>query len=349
MTNTPALSSRIPSSGARPFSLWQSAGATLAGLQDKQAAGSLSLAATVLVWASYYPVVEILVRSWDALSLSVARLGLAGLLLSGLLYRAEGARAFTGIPWRRLFFLGFFGLAAFMVLTPIGIAHSSGASAALVTAANPALAALLARGLYGEPIARDTRTAVVVSLLGGVLVVMGSGGGLGMPGLGELAVLLANGCWLWASITSQRWFAGSSQLRISTLSCVSGMLGLTVVTAVAAASGFFEFRVAGTASSWGLMAFSAVGSCAAGLVLWNFGVSRLGISTASIYANLVPVVAVLIALSLGQSVSSLQLLGGGVIVVGVLWAQLGQEGFSRLVRRVTLTRPPLTVPPPPPR
>ena len=318
-------------------------------LRDDRTAGSLSLFATVLVWASYYPIVEVLVRSWDALSLSLARLGIAAVVLGGLLYRREGRGAFVGIPWLRLFFLGCFGFAGFMVLTPIGIALSSGASSAMVTAANPALAALLAWGVWRETVNSDTWVAVAVSLVGGALVVLGGGSGIGVPGVGELLVLLANLCWLWASTMSQRWFPGSSQLRVSALTCFAGMVGMSVAALVLASVGTFEFRMGGTPESWGLMAVSAVGSCGAGLLFWNFGVSRLGLSTASVYANMVPVVAVAFALCMGERLSSLQLAGGAVIVVGVLWAQVGRQGWSRLVRRVSSGRPPVaSLPPRPP-
>ena len=320
-------------------------GSLIHALRDDRTAGSLSLVATVLVWASYYPIVEVLVRSWDALSLSVARLGIAAVVLGVLLYRMEGARAFVGVPWLRLSFLGCFGFAGFMVLTPLGIAQSSGASAAMVTAANPALAALLAWGVWRERVAPDTWVAVAVSLVGGALVVLGGGEGMGTPGMGELLVLGANLCWLWASAMSQRWFPGSSQLRVSTLTCFSGTVAMVVASLVLACTGLVEFRVGGSAGSWGLMAVSAVGSCAAGLLFWNFGVSRLGLSTASVYANMVPVVAVGIALALGDTLSPMQLAGGGVIVVGVLWAQLGKQGWTRLVRRLAAARPPIATPP----
>ena len=57
-------------------------------------------------------------------------------------------------------------------------------------------------------------------------------------------------------------------------------------------------------------------------VLWHFGVSRIGITAASIYSNLVPVVVVSIAIAAGRYPTVMHLVGGALVIAGVLFAQL---------------------------
>jgi drug/metabolite transporter (DMT)-like permease len=59
-----------------------------------------------------------------------------------------------------------------------------------------------------------------------------------------------------------------------------------------------------------------------GLILWNYGVRRLGIVISAFYLNFVPVFAILIISLLGTPPSLMQLLGGLLVLIGVLQSQL---------------------------
>lgn len=64
--------------------------------------------------------------------------------------------------------------------------------------------------------------------------------------------------------------------------------------------------------------YSGVFSTGVAYALWNFGVQKIGPSHASVYQNLVPMVALLAAyLLVGEKITWLQILGGLTIVVGL--------------------------------
>ena len=74
--------------------------------------------------------------------------------------------------------------------------------------------------------------------------------------------------------------------------------------------------------------------------LWNFGVSRLGVVVASLFLNLVPVSAVLIAAAMGTAPTLTQLVGGLLVLAGVLQAQLRRLRLARRAgRAATALRP----------
>ncbi len=74
--------------------------------------------------------------------------------------------------------------------------------------------------------------------------------------------------------------------------------------------------------SLGMLLYLSAGPASFSLFLWHFGVSRIGITAASIYGNLVPVVVVSIAIAAGRYPTVMHLAGGALIIAGVLFAQL---------------------------
>jgi drug/metabolite transporter (DMT)-like permease len=71
-----------------------------------------------------------------------------------------------------------------------------------------------------------------------------------------------------------------------------------------------------------LLLFSGAVSVAVGNSLWHFGVSRVGVTIASMYNNLIPIVAVMISFWAGMKPTVAQLAGAAVIIAGVLYAQV---------------------------
>jgi drug/metabolite transporter (DMT)-like permease len=71
-----------------------------------------------------------------------------------------------------------------------------------------------------------------------------------------------------------------------------------------------------------LLIFAGAVSVAVGNSLWHFGVSRVGVTIAAMYSNLIPIVAVMISFWVGTKPTTAQLVGAAVIIAGVLCAQM---------------------------
>ena len=284
---------------------------------------------TVFVWGSYFPVLEVLLRTWDPLTVSYVRLLLAAGTLIVLLLAFEGARGvFIGVPWPRVVLLGVVGIAGNMTIIVFGIQHSGAVPAALIAGAVPALAAVMGRLLVGQRFATDLWVAIALATVGvGVVAIAGQEHDFGLGG-GELLVLVSFTLWLWYLFMAQAWLGGMSQLRLSTLTMSAGAVGMTGIYGVLAAVGYGPIAAGGSFDSLALLVYSAVFSVAIGVVLWNYGVSRLGVTVTSLYGNLAPVIAVAMSAALGASVTWLHLLGGAMVFAGVLYVQLR----PRLVR-----------------
>jgi drug/metabolite transporter (DMT)-like permease len=77
-----------------------------------------------------------------------------------------------------------------------------------------------------------------------------------------------------------------------------------------------------TATDWLLMLWLILVLVSIGVLLWNFGVQRSGVVTASLYLNLTPIVAISILALGGAAPNPQQMIGGGMVILGILWAEL---------------------------
>lgn len=286
-------------------------------------AANLGLLLMVILWGAMFPALERILQSWDVLSATAGRHTVAVLvLLVALSVRERGMPVRGRLPWARLFLLGFFGMTVTSLLTTFSVQLSSGVSAAIASATNPITSAITARLLYRVPLLPGIVIGSALSSVGGLVSAFGgSGTAMEFRG-GELLIIAANVLWTWYSMMAQRWLAGFSQLHISGLTAVTGLLGLYVVIGLLYGLGVAEPRADWSLEPVLLLVFAGAIAIAVGNSLWHFGVSRIGVTIAAMYGNLIPVVAAVIAFWAGTQPTMAQLVGAGVIIAGVLYAQV---------------------------
>src|SRR5207247_2383938 len=71
-----------------------------------------------------------------------------------------------------------------------------------------------------------------------------------------------------------------------------------------------------------LLVFVTLGATLTGVVCWNFAVGRLGVIIATLYLNLLPVIGMITAAAIGRPPTAMQLIGGGIVNVGLAQLQL---------------------------
>jgi drug/metabolite transporter (DMT)-like permease len=284
---------------------------------------NLGLLFMVVIWGAMFPALERILRTWDAFSATAGRHTLAVIaLLIVLSVRERAIPVQRRMPWVRLLLLGFFGMTVTSLLTTLSVQLSSGASAAIASATNPITSAITARVLHRVPLIPGIVVGSVLSTAGGLIAILGDDNGAMELRGGELLLILANVLWTWYSMMAQRWLAGYSQLHISALTALTGLIGLYAVIAVVGAAGMVDFHVDLSPEPVLLLIFAGAISIAIGNSLWHFGVSRIGVTIAAMYSNLIPVVAVTISYWAGTKPTAAQIVGAAVIIAGVLYAQM---------------------------
>jgi drug/metabolite transporter (DMT)-like permease len=249
------------------------------------------------------------------LPLLVLRLTLASLVL--LPWALPVFRRLRLRPAGRLIAAGTLGLVGYNLPVTVGLQWLPASTAGLLLATEPIWVMVLGRVFLAER--GDARTWLGSAVaLGGVAVLAGPGaltGGHGRQALAGAGLVLAG-----------TLAFGAYTIVLRPLSREYGAVPATAASTVVGTLPYLAF--AGTLSGpglahldpavWGELAFLALGSTAAGLLLWNRAVLALGTTRVSLLLYLEPVVSVLGAVALlGEHVTVLMIAGGLFILAGV--------------------------------
>ncbi len=294
---------------------------------------TLVLLLAALIWGSMIPVLAALTQHYDKWLLSWLRylLGMPVLWLAFVFSKGPTA---TPRPLRagQLLRLGA-AMTAFSVLYTFGVSRSHPATAAIVLTCGPIWATLLARWMLRAATPPGFFITLVLVVAGGVLVVLGTpsrtGGGFGLGG-GEILLVIAQFCWNWYSIRAQQWLSDRGQIALSALtSTVASILLGLVCLGVWTTIGIDWPTQPPTTLDIGMIVWVGVLGVAAAVLLWNVGVSMVGVPVASLYSNSAPVFAIGLAALMGAEPSWLQIAGGAVVLGAIALLQLRQIRIAR--------------------
>ncbi|MEX2649025.1 MAG: DMT family transporter [Alphaproteobacteria bacterium] len=285
---------------------------------------NLSLLGAIVIWGSFFPLMAKLLQTWDPYSNAAGRAALGALALLAMATARHGTSVFrTRLPWRRVLALAVFGIASFNILMTLGVAIAGPISASIVATTGPVSAAVLGRVLYKSRIRPIIVVAATLAMAGGVCVAMGRGGTIADLRGGELLVLGASVSWLWYSMRINEWLADVPHLQATAITYLVAAVVLVLAVGAIGALGLHPLSIDLSAGSIALMVTVSLSATAIAVVLWLRGVKRLGVTVGAAYGNLVPVITVAAAAPFGIVPHALELVGGGIVIVGVMLAQWG--------------------------
>jgi drug/metabolite transporter (DMT)-like permease len=240
----------------------------------------------------------------------------------------------------RLAAAGLLGLVGYNLPVTAGLRWLPAATAGLLLATEPVWVLALGRVFLAE---RGGVRAWLGSAgaLGGVAVLAGPGA---VTGAGGLRALAGTGLVLGGTLS----FAAYT-IVLRPLSQEFGAAGATAASTAAGAVPYLAFAGmlpgAGLAhlgaAVWGELAFLALGSTAAGMLLWNLAVLSGGTARVSLLLYLEPAVSVLgAAVFLGERAGPVTIGGGALILAGV--------AVASTARRAADAAPPSRTPAPSP-
>jgi drug/metabolite transporter (DMT)-like permease len=157
--------------------------------------------------------------------------------------------------------------------------------------------------------------AAALAFGGAAMVAVGGGGGVSGQLWGDLLGFAASATWAWYTVAVSPLLQRYSTLRVSAVAFTIGSLPLLAVGSHQLATQDYGL---GT-TVWLLYAFAIVGPLVVANLLWFGGISRVGPSRASVFANLQPFLAAVFSLLiLSEPLSRLQVVGGIAIACGIL-------------------------------
>lgn len=289
------------------------------------------LALAMVMWGGAFPVIEELLVSWDVVLNTCLRMGCGAAVLMAVFLITERGRILKGpVPWGKVIVLGTLGFGVNSLVFTAGVANAGGANAAMVAALSPIIGAIAGRLINGEPLRRSTVIAAGIAIAGCLVVVFARMREVGEFRGGAVLVLIAISLWTWYSVQAQRWLAGWSQVRIAAFTATAGVFVMLGFAAIGLALGLVGTRTDFSLPSLVMIAYLATTSNGAALVLWSNGVKVLGVSVATLFSNTIPVIAVIISFVIfDRPPLPLELVGGAIVIVGVLYGQISRNRVSR--------------------
>jgi drug/metabolite transporter (DMT)-like permease len=277
----------------------------------------LMLLGTVSLWALNFTVSKyILDHGFRPLAYSSLRYACAALIFAGITLAWEGS---LRIRRRELPLIVFATLVLFanQLSFVYALRFTTATTVALLFGTLPILTALFARGSGVEHLSTRFWAAAIVSFLGVALVAIGSGGSLSANLKGDALALAAAATWAAYSVAIRPLMQRYSPFRLS----AAFLLSVTVLLALVGSKQLSEQSFDFGALVWIGFAFAVIGPLVTTNLLWFTAIARVGPSRASLFANLQPFLAAVIALLLlDEPITATQVLGGLAIGAGIALA-----------------------------
>jgi drug/metabolite transporter (DMT)-like permease len=278
----------------------------------------LMMLTAILMWALNLTVTRyILTHGFHPLAYATIRYGLAVLIFVAIVLATQGS---LRIQRRDLPLVL---LAALMIcLNQISFVYAldttSASTIGLILGATPAIAALIGLALGLERMSRRFWIASVVSFAGVGLVALGSGGAVSASPAGILLGLATAASWAAYSLCAAPLMQRYSASHVSAVVLGIAWIGI----ALAGAPQTLDQELGLGWEVWALLVLATLGPLVLTTIFWFRVLVQIGVSRATLAANLHPFIAAVFALLLlSERMTLLQAVGGVLIAGGILLAR----------------------------
>ena len=231
-------------------------------------------------------------------------------------------------PWpsradtMRLLGYGVIGNGIYQYFFVMGLSRARGGSASLILAASPAALAILGWLTKSEKMSRFLVAGVVLSVLGVSMVMLGDNvvsASSGGSWLGSIYLALAVITWAVYATLLRPLTQRVNGLQLTLITLVGGLVPLVLLTGRDLIATEWQTL---TWRTWAAMAYAGIGAIVIAYVIYYHGLKKLGATRTSLYANLQPFVAILVAWQFQNDRPTLwQLMGFLCITGGLLLAR----------------------------
>jgi drug/metabolite transporter (DMT)-like permease len=280
--------------------------------------GLLSGLTAASIWGGMYVVSKVVLNVIPPFTLLTLRLVL-GILSLGIVIALRPKANITRLQAWQIFLVGFVGYGVSLGFQFVGTKLSTASNGALVTSATPAFILIFAPFLLAEKTTTRRILALIISTLGVVAVIDPRNAELS-PALfwGNLSLLAAALTWALYSVLVRRMTQTTDVITSTTIMLSGGLPTGFLLSA-------WEIKTQGigaiTPGIIGGILFLGIISTAIAMFLWNYAFAKLPAAVASLTFFAQPAVgSALGAIFLGEKITSLFLIGGSLIGIGLIIA-----------------------------
>ncbi len=310
---------RTPPSSARPVAL-----------SPRRWAADAILLVTALMWGANIIVFKSAIGEFNPWVFNALRLIFASITL-GLLALAEAIywprpKAAEPVSWWRVGIFSILSGFLYLVIFVKGIALTTAGNTALILASMPMWTAILSFFFLRERLPRVTWFGLLVTFVGTAIVTTQGSGEVSFASqyfLGNIYMLVAAMAWASGTVMSRPILEKISPLRLAFISCA---LTTPLHLLIAASEIPAALPQALQPATLAAIIYSGVFSTGVAYATWHAGVRAVGGSHASVYQNVVTLVAVIGGwIVLREQPLVAQIFGGLLTIVGLFLMRRGRS------------------------
>ncbi len=278
-----------------------------------------ALLTAVLLWGGSFAAMRLAVKALSPWTVMWIRMATALVLLlpfTGKLMPSDYRKG----DWMLLIPMVLFQPCLYFLLESYALTYTTSSQAGIISASVPLMVALGAWLILAEPLTRYSLAGLGISITGVIFLTLleGPSDKAQNPLLGNSLEFIAMACAAVNMVIVKKMSLRYSPWTLTAMQLLAGTIfflpGLPLLLETDASVWTFDL-IAAMVFLGALVTLGAFG-------LYNWGMSRIPASKASVYINLVPVNAVLIGwIVLGESLSQGQLIAGAGVMCGVWLSQ----------------------------
>jgi drug/metabolite transporter (DMT)-like permease len=285
----------------------------------------LFLIAVVLLWGANVGIVKMAFQYINPVLFSAIRFTVSGILMLLLVLWKERDLRIQKQDWSLVLVVGGLGIGIYQVFWSIGLQWTSATNSALIFATQPLLGAVYVDLTKKEAVDRQRYLGMLLALGGVVLVILKPTASLYFSTetfWGDFLNLMAAVCAaIFFSVWPKPLLKKYSPMRLLGYCMMIGSVILWI--AVPFCGKLMALDQMGEKAWWPLV-YSILFAGMLGHTLWYEGIGRIGPTKTLIYHYFIPVWATLFNhFLLGEKIFPQQILGGGLILLGVHYALRG--------------------------
>ncbi len=282
------------------------------------------LLCVALFWGGNFAAVKFGLAEIPPLAFNALRYFIAALVMLAFVLLTK---QFVRLERRHMLYLaivGILGNTGYPLFFIYGLDATSADNTAMILSTGPIWVALIGTFLKMEHLSKQGWAAVIFSVIGILLVILGSRnqtdlqfGGASIPG--DLMIIGAVVCWAGYTLALRPLTSIYPPAVISALGTAMGMLPMFLFAFPSMMS--FQWQAVSFAA-WASLIVTGIFAVGLAYLFWGYGVAHLGSTRTSLYLNVVPPIALLVNwLWLGETLAPLQWVGAIIALSGVAVAR----------------------------
>ena len=285
----------------------------------------LFLVAVVLLWGANIGIVKAAFQYINPVLFAAIRFTVSGILMLLLVLWKEKSLRIRRQDWSLILVVGGLGIGIYQILWSVGLQWTSATNSALIFTIQPLLGAVYVDLTKRESVNRQRYLGMVLALGGVVLVILKPTASLHFSTetfLGDFVNLIAAACAaIFFSVWPKPLLKKYSPMRLVGYCMMIGSVILWI--AVPFCGKLMALDQIGGKAWWPLI-YAILFAGMLGHTLWYEGIGRLGPTKTLIYHYFIPIWATLFNYFwLGERIFPQQIIGGGLILLGVHYALRG--------------------------